>query len=157
MKSIRLIWIGKSRESFAKDGVAFYRERLKPYFPVEVIELRGADHSGRDSAQALKLEGDQLIRQIDDRDYLILLDERGKQWGSREFSQRLEKRMESEPGPLTMVLGGAWGVDDRVRERANETMALSKMTFPHQLVRVILLEQLYRAATLMAGSGYHHD
>ena len=118
--------------------------------------MRSAAHSGRDAGRAVEKESDAILKQIAPRDSVILLDEKGRQRSSRELAALFDE-LSRGGGSLTLVLGGAYGVDERVRARAGVTLSLSRLTFPHQLARVILLEQIYRSLTLREGHGYHHD
>jgi 23S rRNA (pseudouridine1915-N3)-methyltransferase len=157
MAGLRVVWVGRSGQGFVEQGVAFYRERIAPYAALELIELRAAAHSGREPAQALRREGEAILKRLGPEDPVALLDERGRQLSTRELAAWLAARQSASSRPLTFVVGGAYGVDESVRRRADETIALSRLTLPHQLVRVVLLEQLYRVLSLQAGHGYHHD
>jgi 23S rRNA (pseudouridine1915-N3)-methyltransferase len=157
MAGLRILWVGRSQQPFVEQGIAFYRERIAPYQPLELVELRAAAHSGRAPAQALRREGEAILKRLAPDDAVVLLDERGRQFSTREFADWLGEQQARSGRPLTFVIGGAYGVDEAVRRRAGTTLALSRLTFPHQLVRVVLLEQLYRALSLRAGHGYHHE
>lgn len=157
MAGLRVIWVGKSQPRFVEQGVAHYRERIAPFQPIELVEVRAAAHSGRDAGQALRREGEAILKRIGPDDPVVLLDERGRQLSTRELADWLAARQAEARRALTFVVGGAYGVDDAVRRRAGHTLALSRLTLPHQLVRVVLLEQLYRALSLLAGHGYHHE
>lgn len=156
MLQLRILMVGKTERGFVQDGVAHYLERLRPFAAVETVEVRAAAHSGRDAAQALEKESAALLARVQPGDPLILLDERGREMDTREFSTWLTGLAGASQGLMTFAIGGAYGVDGAVRERATASLALSRMTLPHQLVRVVLLEQLYRALSLAAGHGYHH-
>jgi len=157
MAGLRVVWVGRSQQRFVEQGVAFYRERITPFAPLELVEVRAAAHSGRDPAQALRREGEAIRKRLAPEDPVALLDERGRQFSTRELADWLAARRAASGRALTFVIGGAYGVDEAVRRRANDTIALSHLTLPHQLVRVVLLEQLYRVLSLQAGHGYHHD
>ena len=157
MLRLRVIWVGKCKRGFAQDGVAHYRKRIKPLGDLECVEIRAASHSGREKNAARKAESGAILKQMGSRGSMVLLDERGRQPSSRELAEMLEAAAMIDGQSITFVLGGAYGVDSRVRSAASETISLSRLTFPHQLARVVLLEQLYRALTLTAGHNYHHD
>lgn len=157
MAGLRVVWVGRTQQGFVEEGVAYYRDRIAPFQPLEIVEVRAAGHSGRDPAQALRREGEAILKRIPPADPVALLDERGRELDTRAFARWLAARQQEAARPLTFVVGGAYGVDAAVRDRAQDTLALSRLTFPHQLVRVILLEQLYRALSLLAGHAYHHE
>lgn len=156
MSSLKAIVVGKTEKGFAGEGVEFYLKRIQPFQPLEWIEVRSAAHSGRDPGQALGLEAEAILKRVTPTDILVLLDERGKTPSTLEFARMLES-WSTAPGACVFVIGGAYGVAETIKRRATFTVALSRLTFPHQLVRVILLEQLYRALTVLAGHGYHHE
>ena len=151
MNRIRVIWVGKTAKGFPQDGVDHYLERIRPYREIECVDIRPADHSGRDPARALRVEGEAILKRIEDRERVILLDEGGTALSSPGLARWLEERPAA-----TFVIGGAHGIDGRVAARADDRLSLSKLTLPHQLVRIVLLEQLYRAFTLQHGHAYHH-
>jgi 23S rRNA (pseudouridine1915-N3)-methyltransferase len=156
MLQLRILMVGKTERGFVQDGVAYYLERLRPFAHVETVEVRAAAHSGRDAGQAVEKESAALLARLPPGDPLILLDERGRELDTREFSAWLTRLGGEAQGVVHFAIGGAYGVGDTVRQHATATLALSRMTLPHQLVRVVLLEQLYRALSLAAGHGYHH-
>ena len=156
MGALRVIWVGKTERGFHQQAVTFYRKRIEPLQTLECIEVRSAAHSGRDAKRAVGKESDAILKRIAPRDPVILLDEKGRQRSSRELAALFDG-LSRGGASLTLVLGGAYGVDERVRARADVKLSLSRLTFPHQLARVILLEQIYRSLTLREGHGYHHD
>lgn len=157
MAGLRVLWVGRSRKGFVSDGVAFYCERIRPLQPITCETVRAADHSGRTPDQALAVEADALLRRLAPEDPLVLLDERGQRPDTRGFAALLDELIDEPAGRPTFIIGGAYGVDERIRRRAQRVVSLSRLTFPHQLVRLVLLEQIYRALTLRAGHAYHHD
>jgi 23S rRNA (pseudouridine1915-N3)-methyltransferase len=156
MVRLRILAVGKTEAGFIQDGVAHYLKRLRPLKPVEWEEVRAAGHSGRAQDQALAAEGAAILKRVAPGERVVLLDERGKSRTSPELAQWLERLSRSDASGAVLVIGGAYGVAEEVRTRANEMLSLSPLTLPHQLVRVVLLEQLYRAATILAGQPYHH-
>ncbi|MGD2080254.1 MAG: 23S rRNA (pseudouridine(1915)-N(3))-methyltransferase RlmH [Nitrospirota bacterium] len=142
----RIIWAGKTREAYAAEGVAKYLKLLGTLAKVEVVEVR-EQRSGPE-AERLRKEGDRILKQTSS---YVLLDEGGTELSSVELAERLRDR-----GRADFVIGGAYGVSAEVREAASETLSLSRMTLTHEMARVLLLEQLYRAMTILKGGGYHH-
>jgi 23S rRNA (pseudouridine1915-N3)-methyltransferase len=154
---ITLIQIGKTKFSYLQDGISDYQKRLKHYINFEevtIADLKNAKNLS--SAEIKKKEGEMLLKLIDKAAFLVLLDERGKQSSSEEFAEFIRKNMNSGKD-IVLVIGGAYGFSEDVYSRANDRISLSKMTFSHQLVRLIFAEQLYRAMTIIKGEPYHHS
>lgn len=151
--AIRIVAVGKKHESWVADGIARYEQRLKVPFNVTWQLL---PHSARDGDTARKEESARLLEKISADDYVILLDERGKNIDSPTLSALLLTPLERSQS-VVLIIGGAYGVDDSVHQRANFTWSLSRLVFPHQLVRLILAEQLYRGQAIAGGSPYHHE
>ncbi len=144
---IRVIWVGKTKEQFILEGINKFLRLLKPFAGVSITEVK--EEKGRPVEEMLEKEGERILKlQLP----YVLLDEKGKNLSSPEFARFLEGRGAS----VNFVLGGAYGVSDRVKERSAATLALSKMTFTHEMARLFLLEQVYRAFTIMQDRGYHH-
>lgn len=150
---MRILAIGKKHEAWVLDGIERYQKRLKRPFDVEWILL---PHSAREGQQARQEESDRLLDRLSDQDFVILLDERGENISSPQLSSLLETAFMASR-PVTIIIGGAYGVDDRIHDRAGFVWSLSALVFPHQLVRLILTEQLYRAQEIAAGNPYHHS
>ena len=155
MSGIRVIWVGKSQPAFVAEGVAHYHKRCTAFTPVTLEEVRAATHSGRDPQRGLTVEGEALLKKLRPGETVVLLDEGGKQPATATFAAQMTQWQEAGGG-VAFLIGGAYGFSREVQQRADARLALSRMTFPHQLVRVIFLEQLYRALSLNAGHGYHH-
>lgn len=151
--SMRILCIGKRHESWVQPGIERYEKRLKRPFDIEWILL---PHSAREGDQARQEESERLLERMSDTDFVLLLDERGKQVDSPALSQLLLMPIETAK-KVTIVIGGAYGVDQRLHTRADFTLSLSPLVFPHQLVRLIIAEQLYRAQEIAAGGPYHHN
>lgn len=149
--SVRTLTIGKKHESWITDGIARYERRLRKPFDLNWQLL---PHSSREGDAARVEESDRILAKLGD-DFAILLDERGRNVDSPEFSRVLRGALDAGRS-VALIIGGAYGVDDRVRARADFTWSLSKLVFPHQLVRLIVTEQLYRAQEIDAGRPYHH-
>ncbi|NPA35262.1 MAG: 23S rRNA (pseudouridine(1915)-N(3))-methyltransferase RlmH [Chlorobi bacterium] len=155
---VKLVVIGKTDEKFIKEGIKKYNDRIKHYLPFEYAELPDVKRS-RTMAQEVqkRMEGELLLNSLQPGDYLVLLDENGKMFTSREFSGYVEKRMISGTKRIVFFIGGPYGFSGEVYNRADAKVSLSKMTFSHQIVRVIFFEQLYRAMTIIRNEPYHHD
>lgn len=149
---IRILAIGKRHESWVSEGIERYGKRLKKPFVCDWVFL---PHSSREGFAARQDESERILSRLSDNEYVILLDERGKMIDSPALSQLLLTPLESSAS-VTMIIGGAYGVDETVHRRANVVWSLSPLVFPHQLVRLMLIEQLYRAQEIAAGNPYHH-
>jgi len=149
---IRILAIGKKHESWVSEGIGRYEKRLKKPFVCDWVFL---PHSARDGLMARQEESERLLQRLADTEYVILLDERGKLIDSPALSQLLLMPLQSSVN-VTIIIGGAYGVDETVHQRADVVWSLSPLVFPHQLVRLILIEQLYRAQEIAAGNPYHH-
>lgn len=155
---ITLAVIGKTEAGFVRQGIEQYVKRLQHYvqFNIQYIsDVKGTRNMSE--AQQKVAEGRALLATLDSSDHVVLLDEHGTQRTSVDFSQWLQRRMASGSKRLVFVVGGAYGFSPEVYDRANEKMALSLMTFPHELVRLIFVEQLYRAFTILKHEPYHHE
>ena len=154
---IQLLVPGKTRPDFISEGVDFYTKRARNYARFELTETKEAKASGKQDYQTLReKESGYLLNHIKPQDYIILLDEKGEEYSSTQFAEMLEKRIQIAQGNLIFLAGGAYGFSDEIYSRANEKTALSRMTFPHQLVRLVFTEQLYRALAIMHNHPYHH-
>lgn len=150
---ITFICTGKTTEKYIIEGLNLYTQRIGHYSRFNLIEIE----AGRgNEIQIRSKESDLILKKVADKDVLVLLDEKGKEMSSQEFSKMLIHHQNIATRNLVFVVGGAYGFSEEVYKRANSKMALSKMTFPHQLVRLIFLEQLYRAFTISKGEKYHH-
>lgn len=155
---ILLLVIGKTDEPYIETGLTKYINRIVHYTPFEVKVI--ADIKNRKALseeQQKKAEGSLILAQLAENDVIVLLDENGKQFTSRQFSQCIERKMANSSRRIVFVIGGPYGFSDEVYAKADEKISLSPMTFSHQMVRLIFLEQLYRAFTIIKGESYHHD
>lgn len=151
---LRILAVGKMKEKWLQTAVAEYKKRLSRFVDLEIIEV--ADSPDNNSEQvAMRQEGDRLLAKIGPSDYVVLVDLHGKEDDSISFSQRVMNWQELSGGRLVLVIAGSQGFDPAVRERAQDAVCLSKLTFPHQLVRVLLLEQLFRAYKIANNENYH--
>ena len=155
---IKLICVGKTVKPFLKDGEQEYLKRLKHYTPVEKIEIPELKNAKKLSEDQIKQqEGELILNQIKPGEVIVLLDERGKQYGSIDFSKYLQKKFNSGGKGIAFVIGGAYGFSDEIYAKATDKISLSKMTFSHQMVRMFFLEQIYRGFTILKGEPYHHE
>ena len=155
---IRLIVVGKTNANYLKTGESDYEERLKHYCKFEELIIPPIKNGGKLSNKDLKIkEGELILKNIDPMDQLVLLDEKGKSFSSIDFSNFLNKKLLTSAKCLVFVIGGAFGFSEEVYKRADSKISLSKMTFSHQMIRLIFKEQLYRAFTILKGQKYHHE
>ena len=154
---IKMIVIGKTKSKFIDEGEQEYLKRLKHYCKFSELIIPDIKNSGKLSREELKgKEGNHILKSIKNSNHVILLDDRGIMQSSIEFSKFLNMKMVSSANELVFVVGGAFGFSEGVYKRANTKLSLSKMTFSHQMVRMIFKEQLYRAFTILNGEKYHH-
>jgi 23S rRNA (pseudouridine1915-N3)-methyltransferase len=155
MQNIAILAVGKLKEAHWRDAQAEFLKRLTPFAKTEVIEVASSPFGATvTAAQSIKEEGERVLAAIPKDADLIALDRTGKEYPSPEFAALLDD-LGSSGRKLAFVIGGAAGLDPRIVERARVRLSLSKMTFTHEMARVFLLEQLYRAATISAGKAYH--
>lgn len=149
---IRVICVGKLKEKYWSDAVDEYLKRLSKYTKVELIEV--SDEGIADKTVALRLEKEKILKYISPRDFLITMEIEGREYSSIEFSNLITK-LEMNYFSFTFLIGGSYGLDEDIRKRSNLKISFSSMTFPHQLFRVMLLEQIYRAYKIKSGESYH--
>lgn len=155
---IRLLLIGKTDEKWLAEACEHYIQRITHYIPFNVEVIPDVRNAGKLKPDELKRhEAEKILKRIDHDDFLVLLDEHGEHLSSKQFSNWIDKQSISGVRNLTFLVAGAFGADKSVKERARLMISLSKMTFPHQLVRVIFLEQLYRAMTISRNEKYHNE
>ncbi|MBR0036491.1 MAG: 23S rRNA (pseudouridine(1915)-N(3))-methyltransferase RlmH [Bacteroidales bacterium] len=155
---LHVIFTGKTTGKLFQEAIADYSDRLTHYLPFSIEELpdlKNAKNLSED--QQKEREADMLFERLQPGDVLVLLDERGREFTSREFSLFLEQKIQTVSKRLVFLIGGPYGFAPRVYEAAQSKISLSKMTFSHQMVRLFLVEQIYRACTIMHGEPYHHD
>lgn len=157
MKTCLLV-IGKTDAAYVREGIDEYEKRLRRYIPYEMKvlpDVKNAKNMG-ESLQKEK-EGEMILEQLQVTDLVVLLDEKGRQYTSVEFSDFLAQKMLGGVKRLVFVIGGPYGFSEAVYRRANDKLSLSRMTFSHQMVRMIFAEQVYRAMTILKGEPYHHE
>ena len=157
--AVTIICVGKLREKYFADAADEYMTRLKRIMPVSVIELpdepEPAQPSDKLNEAVMKREGEKILQKIGQYDHVIAMCIDGKQYESTELAGKMSALFTQGKSNITFLIGGSLGLHPDVLKRANERMSMSKMTFPHQLARVMLLEQLFRAAKINAGERYH--
>ena len=149
--------IGKNHESYVREGIEDFTKRISKYFPVEWNIIPVPKNAGMMSEMDLKRkEGEMIVGWLKKGDYLVVLDEHGKEMSSEKLADFLQSKANDSVKTLVFVIGGAFGLDETVLQKANYRWSLSKLTYPHQLARLILSEQVYRACTIMKNEKYHH-
>ena len=139
---VKVLFTGKTTDPWIRQGVEEYAGRIRHYAPFELVELK---------------DDDQMLKHVRSSDHLILLDEHGTEFSSVAWARNLEQKAAHLPKDWVFAIGGPYGFPPAVQERADECLSLSRMTFSHQLVRLVFLEQLYRAFTIIKGEKYHHE
>ena len=156
---IRIVAVGKLKEKYLREGVAEYEKRLAPFASVELLETReeymAENPSEAQRQQTLAKEGERLLRLVPERSFLIVLDVKGKLLSSEALAKELASLALQGQSDLTFLIGGAFGLSEAVRERADLRISFSPMTFTHQMVRLLLYEQIYRAFKINRGEKYH--
>ena len=149
---IKIITVGQLKEKYLKEAVEEYTKRIKKYSNIEVKELK--DEGLVEEAKAIKLEGEKIKKYISDRDYIVTLEIEGKQVSSTEFADKINNML-IENSNIVFIIGGSYGLSDEIKQISKFKLSFSKMTFPHQLFRVILLEQIYRGFKILNNESYH--
>ena len=156
---IRVIAIGKIKEPYLKEGINEYSKRIKAYANLEILEVN--DEPVNDNPKEAEItkvknvEGERVLKLLKDSDYVISLDLNKKQYTSPEFASYLQERFVRGGSSITFIIGGSYGLSDALKQRANDSFSLSNMTFLHQMTRLILLEQIYRAFKINRNETYH--
>lgn len=155
---ITLLTVGKTDKDWVRQGMDIYMSRLKHYIPFNVVEIPELKNVSALTKDQIKTrEGELILKSLRPSDDVILMDERGKQYSSVEFAKILQDKISYIGKDIVFVIGGAYGFSQAVYERADSKISLSRMTFSHQMVRAIFVEQIYRAFTIMRGEPYHHE
>lgn len=155
---ISLLVIGKTEADYLKKGIDIYLKRLKHYVPFSMDLIPALKNTKNlTEEQQKQKEGELILSQIKPGEILILLDEKGKQYSSVKFARYMEKMMIAGTRSIVFVVGGPYGFSEQVYQKANNKISLSDMTFSHQMVRLIFVEQIYRAMTILKGEPYHHE
>ena len=155
---IRVLFTGKTTDPWIRQGIEVYAGRILHYVSFELVEIPDLRQTASLSEEQVKLrEGELILKALKPTDHLVLLDERGAAFSSLDWARNLEQKAAHLPKDLVFVVGGPYGFSVEVQARCQERLSLSRMTFSHQLVRLVFLEQLYRAFTIIRGEPYHHE
>ena len=155
---INLVCIGKTDDKEIQNLIKYYQNRLPKHWNFELTEIADVKNAKNLSPELLKKEeGKLFLNQSENSDFIVLLDEKGKQFTSREFSAKIDHWMNSSVKKVAFFIGGAYGFSSEIYDRANEKMSLSKMTFTHQMIRLFFVEQIYRADQILQGKPYQND
>ena len=155
---IQLWSIGKAHENYVKEGVEDFTRRIAKYYPAEWKIFDAAKQTANSAENDIKKsEAQTILNALQKDDYFVLLDENGKQISSPQLASLIENRANNSVRQLIFLIGGAFGVDEQIKLRANFTWSFSQLVFPHQLVRLMLAEQIYRACTIIRNEKYHHE
>ena len=149
---IKIITVGQIKEKYLQDAINEYKKRLSKYTNIEVIEVK--DEGLVEEVKAIKLEAEKIKKHINDRDYIVTLEIEGKQMTSVEFANKIDNIL-IEKSNIDFIIGGSYGLSDDIKNMSRLHLSFSKMTFPHQLFRVLLLEQIYRAYKINNNESYH--
>ena len=156
---ISIVAAGKIKEKYLRDGIAEFTKRLKPFTQIEFLEINEEkmkdNPSHAEKAAVLKTEGERLLKKVPAGSYLIVLDIVGKAISSEELSQKIDTLTLNGHSHITFLIGGAFGLSQEIRNRADERISFSRMTFTHQMIRLLLIEQIYRAFKISRGEKYH--
>ena len=156
--NIKLILVGKTEEKYLREGIEIFEKRLKNYINFEMIIIPSLKDTKSLSPQIVKeKEGELILKQVSKYDKIILFDEKGLEFTSMDYSVFLQKHMNAGVKNLCFVVGGAFGFSDEVYKKADQKVALSKMTFSHQMIRLLIAEQIYRAFTILKNEPYHNQ
>jgi len=154
---VKIICVGKTREKFIQEGIAKYERYLRPYADIEIRTLKEEKIEDLRSAPLIrKKEAERILATISTDALVVALDEKGQEYTSHEFAAFLNRALESGVREMMFLLGGAMGMDESVSRRASTTVALSRWTLTHEMARLVLMEQLYRAFTIITGKTYHY-
>lgn len=149
---IKIICVGKIKEKYLVDAISEYSKRISKYSKLEIVELQ--DESQGEISKILKLEGEKIDKYLNPKDYIVTLEIDGKQVKSEELASLIDQKL-IEYSSITFIIGGSYGIDTSIKEKANYHLSFSKMTFPHQLFRLLLLEQIYRSFKINNNESYH--
>ena len=154
---LKIIFVGKTEEDYLKYGIDKFQKRLKNYLPLEVIEIPALKNTKKLSIEQQKIkEGELILQKVEKSDLMVLLDEKGRELSSIAFSNFFQNKMNSGIKSLCLVIGGPYGFSKDVYSKSQQKIALSQMTFSHQMIRLLLFEQCYRAMSILKNEPYHH-
>ena len=154
MIKIKIICVGKIKDNYLNQGISEYLKRLSGYCSLEIIELKD-EKIGNDEDKIKEIESNKIMEKISDRDYVILLDLKGKELTSEQLADKLDTLINTGVGNYCFIIGGSLGVNDTLRNKADFLLSFSKLTFTHQMIRLFLLEQIYRSFKIINNETYH--
>lgn len=149
---IKLITVGYIKEKYLQDAIDEYKKRISKYTKIEIIEVK--DEGLVEPQKSISLEEEKILKHISDKDYIVTLEIEGKQLSSEELAEKLD-RIQLETSTITFIIGGSYGLSQSIKDKSKLHLSFSKMTFPHQLFRVLLLEQIYRSYKINNNESYH--
>lgn len=156
MVKIKIVCVGKIKDNYLNQGISEYLKRLSGYSNIEILEVRDEKIVANNSEEKIKeMEGNRILEKISDKDYVVLLDLKGKELSSEEFACKIDGLISEGVGNYCFVIGGSLGNGENVRKRANFLISFSRLTFTHQMIRLILLEQIYRVFKINNNETYH--
>jgi len=153
---IEFLFVGKTSEKYLAQGIDIYLKRLNRYVPSSIIVIPSSAESGNRKNE-LKKESESILKKISERDFVIVLDERGQEFSSIQLSGLMNKSMLNSIPKIIFIVGGPYGISELISARANQVVSFSKFTFTHQMIRIFLLEQIYRSMTILRNEPYHHS
>ena len=154
---IKLLVVGKTSESYLAPLISDYHKRINRFVNFEIIEINNINIKKANSLEIQKKEGIKILEKVDKKDQMFILDEKGKSYNSIDFSKFIENRMVNSSKNIIFIIGGAYGFSKKIYSRSNSIISLSKMTFSHQIIRLFMVEQLYRALTIINNHPYHNQ
>lgn len=152
---IKIICIGKIKEAFYRDAIAEYSKRISKFSSFEIVEMPDEKDSDKENLLSIEKEGERILSNIKNGEYVVSLCIEGKKFSSTDFADRLSTIFVNGYNTIDFIIGGSWGLSDKVKQRSDIKMSFSDMTFPHQLMRVILSEQIYRCFKIINNEPYH--
>ena len=152
---IKIIIVGKTKSDYLRAGESDYLGRLKRDCQIEFVEIKEEPIKGDNEKKVVEIEGERIIEKLDSDFFNIALDKKGKQFSSEDFAKLIEEKKDFAGAKICFIIGGPLGLDEEVLEKVNLILSFSQMTFTHELIRLILLEQIYRALEILRGSKYH--
>ncbi|MCK4359925.1 MAG: 23S rRNA (pseudouridine(1915)-N(3))-methyltransferase RlmH [Candidatus Cloacimonetes bacterium] len=154
---INILMVGKNKDEFVALAEKEYLKRLQPFLSVNLVIIPSNKINSKAEVEKVKnFESEKILKRITEKSFLIALDEKGRHYTSIEFANHLNKLLVSQNKPLCFIIGGTYGLANELKKHCDEIISLSKMTFTHQMIRIILLEQIYRAMTIIKGKKYHY-
>ena len=156
MRSIRLVWIGKTQEPYMRSGINAYMKKLSHYIKIDTDEIKPAKYNSGNIIQRCQQETENMMKKMDASELNIFLDQNGEKHTSKGLAQWFEEQMLQRISRVNFFIGGAYGIDKSILPSGIQYLSLSEMTFTHQMVRLFLLEQIYRAFTIIRGEPYHN-